>query len=246
MTRRDPVGDQPGRGRGLGDAVRLGRDQHAERGREQPRSTRSTTASASTQHRNARIAIVEPIAQRRPWLNRSRNGPISGATIANGSIVRPRNSATWPRASPVGHLEEQRAGQRDRHRGVAGGVERVQLDQPGQPESPAPSAWEARRAHAVRRPAGAGRARGPPPRAPRPPARATRLALSPAVRWRRPRRGSARAGPRHRCVAGSGVLGSAGVVMQPSCPVRRTHAIAGDGSAPVRQHGCRMGHNRAL
>ena len=48
------------------------------------------------------MAIVTPIAQRRPWANRSRNGPISGATMANGSIVRPRKSATWPRASPVG------------------------------------------------------------------------------------------------------------------------------------------------
>ncbi len=91
------------------------------------------TAPASTQHRNARIAIVAPIAQRRPWLNRSRNGPISGATIANGSIVSPRNSATWPRAWSVGHLEEQRARQRDRHRRVAGAVERVQLDDPEQP-----------------------------------------------------------------------------------------------------------------
>ena len=60
------------------------------------------TASASTQHRNARIAMVAPIAQRRPWLNRSRKGPISGATIAKGSIVRPRNIATWPRAWSVG------------------------------------------------------------------------------------------------------------------------------------------------
>ena len=58
------------------------------------------TASAISQHRNARTAIVVPIAQRRPWLNRSRNGPSSGATIANGSIVSPRKSATWPRASP--------------------------------------------------------------------------------------------------------------------------------------------------
>ena len=58
------------------------------------------TASAISQHRNARSAIVAPIAHRRPWLNRSRNGPIRGATIANGSIVRPRNSATCPRASP--------------------------------------------------------------------------------------------------------------------------------------------------
>ncbi len=58
------------------------------------------TASAISQHRNARRAIVEPIAQRRPWLKRSRNGPSSGATTANGSIVSPRNSATCPRASP--------------------------------------------------------------------------------------------------------------------------------------------------
>ena len=54
----------------------------------------SSTDDARTQQRNARSAIVPPIAQRRPWANRSRNGPISGATIANGSIVRPRNSAT--------------------------------------------------------------------------------------------------------------------------------------------------------
>ena len=46
--------------------------------------------------------MVPPIAHRRPCANRSRNGPISGATITNGSIVRPRNSATWPRASPDG------------------------------------------------------------------------------------------------------------------------------------------------
>ena len=58
------------------------------------------TASAISQHRNARRAIVDPIAHRRPWLKRSRNGPSSGATTANGSMVRPRKRATWPRASP--------------------------------------------------------------------------------------------------------------------------------------------------
>ena len=58
------------------------------------------TASAISQHRNARSAMVPPIAHRRPWLNRSRNGPSRGATIANGSIVSPRKSAIWPRASP--------------------------------------------------------------------------------------------------------------------------------------------------
>src|SRR3990170_3739238 len=59
------------------------------------------TAVARPQTRNARIAIVAPMAQRRPWLNRSRNGPIRGATIANGSIVSPRKRATWLRASLV-------------------------------------------------------------------------------------------------------------------------------------------------
>ena len=60
------------------------------------------TASASTQHRNARSAMVAPMAHRRPWLKRSRNGPIRGATTAKGSIVSPRKSATWPRAWSVG------------------------------------------------------------------------------------------------------------------------------------------------
>ncbi len=40
------------------------------------------------------MAKVAPMAQRRPWLNLSRKGPISGATIAKGSIVSPRKSAT--------------------------------------------------------------------------------------------------------------------------------------------------------
>src|SRR5665811_1581953 len=58
-----------------------------------------TTASASTQQQNARMARVPPIAQRRPRRNRSRNGPMRGATIANGNIVSNRNEATSPRAS---------------------------------------------------------------------------------------------------------------------------------------------------
>ena len=51
--------------------------------------------------------MVEPMAHRRPWLNRSRNGPINGATMAKGSIVRPRKSATWPRASPEGTVKNR-------------------------------------------------------------------------------------------------------------------------------------------
>ncbi len=53
-----------------------------------------TTALASARQSRPRIAIVDPMAQRRPWAKRSRNGPMSGATIANGSIVSPRKSAT--------------------------------------------------------------------------------------------------------------------------------------------------------
>ena len=105
-----------------------------------------TTAVASTQQRNARIAIVLPIAQRRPWLNRSRNGPISGATIANGSIVRPRNSATWPRASPVGTWKK-RVPAREIATAASPAVLNVCISiSRASPDSPAPSAREARRA----------------------------------------------------------------------------------------------------
>ncbi len=96
------------------------------------------TASARTQHRNARSAIVAPIAHRRPWLKRSRNGPISG----RDDRERQHRQAEEQRDLPAGlvgrDLEEQRAGQRDRHRRVAGAVERVQLDQPGQAAVPGP------------------------------------------------------------------------------------------------------------
>ena len=133
LTRVRLVGEQAGYGGRPRDAVRLGRHQARPSacGNSQRRLAADRRRRAPST-RNARKAMVAPMAQRRPWLNRSRNGPISGATIANGSIVRPRNRATWPRASPRRDLEEQRARQRDRHRSVAGGVERVHLDQPGQ------------------------------------------------------------------------------------------------------------------
>ena len=128
------------------------------------------TAPASTQHRNARIAIVAPIAHRRPWLNRSRNGPISGATIANGSIVRPRNSATWPRASPVGTWKNRVPASEIATAASPAALNACSSISRERPESPAPSAWEALRAtRYVARPARAvPRATA---RAPRPPAR---------------------------------------------------------------------------
>ena len=131
LTRVQAFGQQPGYGGRARDAVRLGRDQHAQGRREQPDGV-AVTDDASTQHRKARAAIVAPIAQRRPWLKRSRNGPISGATIANGSIVSPRNSATCPRASPVGTWKNSVPASEIATRRVAGGVEGVQLDQPGE------------------------------------------------------------------------------------------------------------------
>src|SRR5690625_7156886 len=66
-----------------------------------------TTAPANTQHKNARIARVPPIAHLRPRRNRSRNGPIRGATIADGSIVNSKDDATCPRASSVGTVEKR-------------------------------------------------------------------------------------------------------------------------------------------
>ena len=62
------------------------------------------------------------MAQQRPWAKRSRNARSSGATIANGSIVSARNSATWPRGP--GHREEERARERDRDGGVAAVLKR--------------------------------------------------------------------------------------------------------------------------
>ena len=59
LTRVSAGGQQPGDRGGPRHAVRLGRDQHAERGREEPRRSRSTTAVASAQQRKARTAMVD-------------------------------------------------------------------------------------------------------------------------------------------------------------------------------------------
>ena len=104
------------------------------------------TASASTQHRNARSAIVAPIAQRRPWPNRSRNGPIRGATTANGSIVRPRNSATWPRAWSVGTWKNSVPASEIATAASPAPLNACSSMSRDRPLSPAPSAWVARRA----------------------------------------------------------------------------------------------------
>jgi hypothetical protein len=105
-----------------------------------------TTALASAQTRNARTAMVAPIAHRRPWLNRSRNGPSRGATMANGSIVRPRNKATWPRASPVGTWKK-RVPAREMATAVSPAVLKACISiSRERPDLSAPSALAARRA----------------------------------------------------------------------------------------------------
>jgi hypothetical protein len=163
-----------------------------------------TTAPASTQQRKALIAMVPPIAHRRPCAKRSRNGPISGATIANGSMVRPRKSATWPRASPEGTWKKSVPASE-----IATAASPAVLNEciwisRDSPDSPAPWASAARRAvRIVARPARpVARAVAPRPRtilAPLPPA-----GVGPG--WGSPQ----------RC---SSVDESGGRVMCPSCPV---------------------------
>ena len=96
---------------------RLGRD----RGRQHPAQERAD------RHRRAdrpAAAVAEPVEerpdQRRHDRERQHRQAQEQRDLAAGLAGR--------------HLEEQGAGQRDRHGGVAGGVEGVQLDQPGQPE----------------------------------------------------------------------------------------------------------------
>ena len=169
-----------------------------------------TTASASTQHRKARRAMVAPIAQRRPWANRSRNGPISGATIANGSIVSAEEERHLAPRLAGGDLEEEGARQRDRHRRVAGGVEDVHLDQPGQ----------ARLAGTlgVRRPLGLAHrvAAGPAGRAGGRTESAGHLGTLPGTGRRSGPVAGSGWGSRQRC---SSVDESGAGVMSPSCPV---------------------------
>ena len=169
------------------------------------------TAVASPQTRNARIAMVAPMAQRRPWLNRSRNGPSSGATIANGSMVRPRNRATWPRASPVGTWKNSVPASEIATAASPAVLKACISISRDSPERSAPSALAARRAcrrvNRLKRPVPRATPATtlPVPRAPVPSARPTFLACS------------------RRCPGGGPDPGSGPeVVMCLSCPARAT------------------------
>ena len=165
----------------------------------------STTAVASTQARNARVASVVPSAQRRPCRNRSSSGPMSGASSTNGAMVSTRNRATRPRASSVGSANTVPASETVRA-ASAGDVDRVQLGEPGEP--------------GVGGAVGVGEAAEPPPAAapPRPtrraPARPPRPTLRPTLRRATRRRGV----PRRR------LLGSLVGGHDPSDPPPRTGA----------------------
>ena len=93
---------------------------------------------------------MAPMAQRRPWLNRSRNGPISGATTAKGSIVRPRNSATWPRASPEGTWKNSEPASEIATAASPAVLKKCIWISRESPDSPAPSASAARLAWVMR------------------------------------------------------------------------------------------------
>ncbi|MET3962477.1 hypothetical protein ABIE44_002411 [Marmoricola sp. OAE513] len=127
----------------------------------------------------ARNVMVKPIAHRRPWLNRSRNGPSRGASTENGTIVRTRNSSTGPLAPPGSAKKIVPASEIATAASPAALKECSSIRRES-PESPAPSARAARRASrtaaAAPRPAPRPAASTPrvPAVTPRPAASATR------------------------------------------------------------------------
>ncbi len=131
LDQREVAGEQAGYGGGPRDAVRLGRDQHAERGGEDQRGAagdrrrQRPAQEGADRHRRAdrpAPAVREPVEERADQRRHDRERQHREAEEQRDLVARLAR----------GHLEEQAAGQRDRHRGVAGGVEDVHLDQPVQ------------------------------------------------------------------------------------------------------------------
>lgn len=103
------------------------------------------TAVAIVSASSARASIAAAIAARRPCGTRSSSGPITGARIAKGAIVTARYSATRPRASPVGTEKktvEASATVMSMSPAELTACSSMSLPRP---DSPAPSAWVARR-----------------------------------------------------------------------------------------------------
>ena len=123
----------------------FGGHEAGEGGGEQPHGV-GGNGLASAQHPNARTAIAAPIAQRRPRSNRSRNGPMSGATTAKGNIVTARNSAICPRASPLGTVKNRVPASETARAASPAALNACSSISRASPDSPAPLACEARRA----------------------------------------------------------------------------------------------------
>jgi hypothetical protein len=71
---------------------------------------------------------------------------MSGATIANGSIVIPRNSATWPRASSLGAVKNKVPASDTVNAASPAALKAFSSSSLESPDSPAPEEVEARRA----------------------------------------------------------------------------------------------------
>src|SRR5918996_3779172 len=104
---------------------------------------------AITQARNARSAVDVPIAHRRPWRKRSRNGPMIGAMTANGAMVTSRYSATWPRASDVAAEKNSVSARAIVMRVSPIALTALSSMNRDRPDSPAPSAVVARLSRAA-------------------------------------------------------------------------------------------------
>ena len=103
--------------RALGDRLALREHERAER----ERIEQQVVDVARHQDREQRPAGIDAAnSSRRPPRVRSRNGPSTGATTANGAIVISRYSSTLGRAALTAGAEEQRARERHRDEDVAG------------------------------------------------------------------------------------------------------------------------------
>ena len=132
LDQGESLRQQAGYGGGAGHAVRLGRDQHPERGREQPRrvgdhgGAEHPAEERADRHGAAdrpAATVAEPVEERADQRRDDRERQHRQAEEQRH--LAPRLAGR--------DLEEEGAGQGDRDRGIARGVERVHLDQPGEP-----------------------------------------------------------------------------------------------------------------
>ena len=126
------VRHHPGYGGRPRDAVRLGGDQHAQRCREHPLGLRDDGAREGPDQEGPdghgaadrpAPAVAEPVEE----------GSDQWSHDRERKHREPQEERDLPPGLAAGDLEEQRAGERDRHSSVAGSVERMQLDQPTEP-----------------------------------------------------------------------------------------------------------------